>query len=79
MAPTMGVHSDLTWRRALNCDGGGCVMIAVHGQTVLIGDSKSPGGPVLSYSAEEWQTFLTGAKNGDFDDIVYSRGPTTLA
>ena len=70
MAPIMGVHSDLTWHKALNCNGGNCITIATRGRTILIGNSKSPDGPILSYTMEEWQEFLAGAKNGDFDDIV---------
>lgn len=63
-------HGSLNWRTALSCNGGGCVMVAADGNRVLIGDTKNPGGPVLSYTAEEWLDFLGGAKNGDFDGLV---------
>jgi hypothetical protein len=33
-------------------------------------DSKAPGGPVLSYSPAEWEEFVAGIKNGDFDDLI---------
>ena len=34
---------------------------------VLVRDSKVDGGPVLTYTREEWATFLEGAKAGEFD------------
>ncbi len=37
---------------------------------VLIGDSKNPDGPVLSYSREEFRTFVQGVQQGDFDDLI---------
>jgi hypothetical protein len=33
-------------------------------------DTKTPGGPVLSYSPAEWEEFVTRIKNGDFDDLM---------
>jgi predicted secreted Zn-dependent protease len=63
-------HTSLTWRTALSCNGGACVQVAASGQSVLIGNSTEPGGPVLRYSQEEWQEFVTGVKKGDFDDLL---------
>ena len=59
----------LAWRIARRCNGGACVRVAVAGETVLIGDSKSPEGPVLSYSRAEWDAFVEGIRQGDFDDL----------
>lgn len=64
-------HADLTWRTALSCNGGTCVTVAAKGGAVFIGDSKTPDGPILSYTAAEWREFLAGAKNGDFDDLLH--------
>ena len=69
MAQGLG-HTDLIWRTALSCNGGACVAVAASGQTVLLADTKTPSGPVLSYSPAEWEEFITGIKNGDFDDLV---------
>lgn len=33
----------------------------------LVRDSKNPTGPVLGYTKGEWQAFLDGAKDGEFD------------
>jgi hypothetical protein len=37
---------------------------------IMIADSKHPGGPVLSYTPQEWDAFLDGAKKGEFDDLL---------
>ena len=37
---------------------------------ILIANSKTPGGPALSYTVEEFRNFIIGAKNGDFDDLI---------
>jgi hypothetical protein len=36
----------------------------------MVTDSKHPDGPVLSYTLQEWDAFLDGAKNGEFDDLL---------
>ncbi len=60
----------LSWRVAQRCNAGDCVQVAVDGSAVLIGDSKDPGGPVLTYSRAEWKTFVEGIRGGDFDDLL---------
>lgn len=62
--------SALAWRVAQRCNGGECIRIAANGDMVLIGDSKNPDGPVLSYSAAEWQAFVEGIRHGDFDNLL---------
>jgi hypothetical protein len=34
---------------------------------VLVRDSKNPNGPVLRFSHEEWQAFLHGVLDGEFN------------
>jgi hypothetical protein len=58
------------WRSAISCTGGQCIQVAAIGNGVAIRDSKNPAGAILVYSTEEWETFVAGAKNGDFDDLV---------
>jgi len=60
----------LNWRISSACDGGTCVMVARHGDSVVFGDRNEPDGPVISYTAADWNEFLTGVKRGDFDDIA---------
>ena len=59
-----------TWRTARTCDGGACIQVAASGPMILIADSKTPGGPALSYTVDEFREFIVGAKNGDFDDLI---------
>jgi Domain of unknown function (DUF397) len=63
-------HKSLTWRTALNCEGGACVQVAVDDRSVLIGSSRQPGGPVFEYSPDKWHAFVSEIKNGDFDDLL---------
>jgi len=70
MARRRGIQTDVTWYTSLSCNAGQCVKVGASGQTVLIADSKTPNGPILKYSPDEWRAFLAGAKNGDFDNIL---------
>jgi hypothetical protein len=58
------MHGILSWRAARRCNGDACVEVAVDEEMALIGDSKCPEGPVLSYTRSEWSVFLDGAKTG---------------
>jgi hypothetical protein len=60
---------DLNWRVALACNGGACIRVAPQGNKILIGDSKSPSGPVLTYNRSEWDVFVDGIRQGDFDGL----------
>jgi len=42
---------------------------AKEGAEVLVRDSKDPDGPVLEFTAGEWDAFIAGAKNGEFDRV----------
>jgi len=60
----------LAWRKAQRSVGNGaCVELAAHNGMVAVRDSKDPDGPVLMYTAAEWNAFLHGAKAGEFDDL----------
>ncbi len=61
---------DLNWRVSRTCDGGACVMVARHGDSVVFGNTGQPGGPVYAYTTAEWKEFLAGVKSGDFDDLA---------
>ena len=56
-------HDDVTtpWRKSsYSNSGANCVEVArtCSGQ-VAVRDSKDPDAPVLSFSPDEWQTFIT--------------------
>jgi hypothetical protein len=61
--------SEPVWVTARACGHGNCVSVAAHDGHILIADTKSPSGPRLVFDAEEWATFLQGAKAGDFDNL----------
>ena len=52
--------STFAWRRS--CRGGGgsnCVEVAsIQGVLAMVRDSKDPAGPVLSFPAAAWRSFL---------------------
>jgi Domain of unknown function (DUF397) len=57
------------WRKssASGGDAGQCVEVAFAEDGVLVRHSRNPNGPVLSFTRSEWQAFLAGASNGEFD------------
>jgi len=61
--------TDISWRTATKSAAGNCVQVARHGSTIMIADSKNPG-PFLSYTLQEFDAFLDGAKKGEFDDFL---------
>jgi hypothetical protein len=60
----------LSWHTVQVGNGKACVRVASQGDSVLIGDSKHPDGPVLIYSSVEWKTFVEGIRRGDFDELL---------
>jgi len=54
---------------ASRCDGGACVEIGTLGDSVLIRNSADRDGERLALSHDEWQEFVAGVKDGDFDGL----------
>ncbi|MGP4092984.1 DUF397 domain-containing protein [Nonomuraea sp. KM90] len=44
-----------------------CVEVAPTDQGVAVRDSKHQDGPVLQFTGPEWDAFLAGVRNGQFD------------
>jgi hypothetical protein len=44
-----------------------CVEIAFVDGAIAMRDSKHPTGPVLLFTPAEWDAFVEGAKDGEFD------------
>ena len=64
------IHSPeatLIWRRSQRCDTGTCVEAAAAGEDVAVRDSKDPTGPVLRFTKSEWDAFIAGVREGDFE------------
>lgn len=59
----------LTWiKSSLSFCNSNCVEVAgLPGGGVGVRDSKDPDGPVLKFTPGEWQAFVGGARNGEFD------------
>jgi hypothetical protein len=67
-----GGGSDLSWvKSSLSYSNSNCVEVAsLPGGGIGVRDSKDPGGPVLRFTPGEWDAFLGGARNGEFDRFV---------
>lgn len=46
---------------------GNCVLVAFRDGAVEVTDSKNPAAPALQFTPAEWEAFLLGAKDGEFD------------
>jgi len=44
-----------------------CVEVAFVDEAIAVRDSKNPTGPVLLFTTAEWDAFVGGAKDGEFD------------
>ncbi|WP_327112556.1 DUF397 domain-containing protein [Nocardia sp. NBC_01730] len=61
--------SGASWFKSSYSESNGqCVEVAhLHGGMVGVRDSKNLSAPALVFTSAEWDTFLTDAKNGEFD------------
>jgi len=44
-----------------------CVEVAFVDGAIALRDSKDPTGPALIFTPAEWETFLGGTRDGEFD------------
>lgn len=59
---------NLIWRKSTlsGTNNDNCVEVAnLPGGGRAIRDSKDPNGPTLSFTADEWRTFISHMKNGE--------------
>ena len=69
--------ANLPWRKSSFSNGGGCVEAApLAGGLIAVRDSKNPQGGHLVYNAYEWQSFLAGVRNGEFDYLAPVASPS---
>ena len=55
-------------KSSLSFSNGNCVEVAnLPDGAVGVRNSRDPGGAVLRFTPDEWQAFIGGAHNGEFD------------
>jgi hypothetical protein len=61
--------SNAVWRRGDRGDdhSGACVEVAILDNGFAVRNSTDPDGPVLFFTPAEWEAFVGGAKDGEFD------------
>ena len=61
--------TDLVWSKSTYCaDRANCVEVAeLPDGGRMVRDSQNPDGPALTFTRPEWDAFLAGAKDGEFD------------
>jgi Domain of unknown function (DUF397) len=62
----------VTWRKSRHSGKlGNCVEAGLLGSgEIAMRNSRYPCGPALIFSRDEVAAFLTGAKDGEFDDLI---------
>ncbi len=63
--------SDSYWvKSSLSFSNGNCVEVAsLRGGEIGVRDSKDSEGPVLRFTSDEWDAFVGGVQNGEFDSF----------
>ena len=57
----------VSWTKSSHSGDNGCVEVACGDDEIAVRDSKDPSGPTLLFSHREWQAFLAGVRDGEFD------------
>jgi hypothetical protein len=62
-------QADSSWvKSSLSLSNSNCVEVAnLSGGGIGVRDSKDTEGPVLRFTPDEWDAFLGGVRNGEFD------------
>ena len=59
--------SRAVWRKSTLSHTNGCVEVAFVNDRVAVRDSKDRNGPVLVFTPFEWEAFVGGVRDGEFD------------
>jgi hypothetical protein len=54
-------------------NGGSCVEARRHDGVIEVRNSKAPEAGTVRFTTEEWDSFLFGAKQGEFDTLLGDR------
>jgi hypothetical protein len=59
---------DRNWRKSTySSSNGSCVEVRRLAHAVEVRDTKDRTGPVLTFSADAWRSFVTSVHRGEFD------------
>lgn len=59
--------SRVAWRKSARSGHTGCVEVAFAEGRIAVRDSKDRKGPVLVFTPREWEAFVGGVRDGEFD------------
>jgi uncharacterized protein DUF397 len=66
--PSKGVASPHAgWYRSTFCENNGCVEVAFTNGQVEVRNSTDRWGAALRFTPTEWEAFLSGVRNAEFD------------
>lgn len=57
----------LVFKTSSRSAGGNCVEVAIRDNEHFVRDSKNRKGPILKFSADEWNAFIAGIRAGEFE------------
>ena len=60
-------RTEAAWRKSSRSQYNACVEVCFCGDSVPLRNSRDPDGPVLVFTAPEWDAFVEGVKRGEFD------------
>jgi hypothetical protein len=55
------------WRKATRSGYSGCVEVALIHGSIAVRDSKRRQGAMLEFTPVEWQAFIGGVRDGEFE------------
>ena len=66
------MSTDIGWMMSSRStgNGGSCVQARRHAGQIEVRNSKQPGAGTVRFTLEEWDSFLDGAKKGEFDKLL---------
>jgi hypothetical protein len=66
------MDSDIAWMMSSRStgNGGSCVEARRHEGVIEVRNSKAPDAGLVRFTMEEWDSFLDGAKKGEFDRLL---------
>jgi hypothetical protein len=59
--------SRATWRKSSYSNMNGCVEVAVLDSRIAVRNSEDAQGPMLVFTPVQWQAFVDGVRDGEFD------------